>query len=321
MSGIANSALAVTLIGLSSAFHAPASACSIESAGRTVVSISDYNPLSADAQRREFSVALRGIPGQMAWMQVQSRTSSSNMELVFEAVTQNGTRTIGGTQGQSRALDPASLGQSWAPLAFDNRGEAQALVTVTIPAGQRPAAGLNRAGLEAIIACETAGQVREAIMPLDLGGLEIRVPSLIAVTQRGGSVLDFGSIPLRNADGFSPQTARSAFDVTATGGFSVKIESQRLLMRNQDIQADGRLDAIGYELKVSDERGASTTGAAQTLRCGQALAGQTLTIAASLFANAATGKLAGRYRDNVTVLISPTELNGLLPGQCASGGD
>lgn len=308
--------LTAALVGLCGVIHSPVLACNIESAGRTVVSVSDYNPLAEDRQGRDFGIVLRGQPGQIAWLQLRARTSPEVLNLSFLTATSNGRQTVGGSAEQPRPLDPGSLVHFWAPLVFDAQGLADIAVSVVIQPGQLPAAGLLSASLEAVIACEIDGAVRESITPVNLGALEIRVPSLIAVSRRGSRVLDFGIIPLLNPDGYSPQSARSEFDVTATGGFSVQIDNDELVLRNQDIQADGRLDVIDYDVQISDDRGSSVSGPNSQLSCGRAPGGQTLTVAARLFANAASGKLAGRYRDTVRLTVTPIEVSALLAGQC-----
>jgi hypothetical protein len=303
-------------LGLATLAGLPAHACGINARERSTISISDYNPLSPTASTRDFTVTLRGQPLQSGWIRLQARSRSSALPVSFRADTGNGMRLIGGGGSGAAGLDPASLGQHWAPLAFDARGQADVTIGLTVPAGLPLHAGVTTAALDAIVACAADGMVREDIMPFELGTLEVRVPSLIGVSRRGGTVLDFGTIPARNVAGFSPQGARASFDVTATGGFSVEIGSRDLVMRNQEIEADGRLDAIAYDLAVSDGRGGIASGSGGRLTCGPALSGHTVDVAASLFANAAMGKLAGRYRDTVTVTISPDELSNVLPGQC-----
>ena len=301
-----------------STFAAPhavlADSCGIRSEGVSGVSLGDYNPLLGRALSKDLSFNLLGPANSRAWVRVKINHDQGMLATEFFGLTNSGLARIDGGDSQALVTDVGTLNAQWLAVGFDAQGRSTVRIRAEVPETVYSRAGNVSQTINLAVACAMDNLVQVDDFPLTVASLQVRVVSAISVTEASSNVLRFGTLPESNEEGFSPASAKAFISVASTGGFDVKLSSADWFLRNVTPAGGRGRDAISFTTSVSTQTGVSLNQTNQSLRCDASAdrqGSQSLTISAQLPANAAQGKMAGLYRGNVSVEISPLELSSL----------
>lgn len=298
------------MIGLCAPMAAWANDCGIRSEGVSSVSLGDFNPLVGRSLSKDMTFNLNGPANSRAWVRVQVGQRSDGFGIEFFGVTNTGLARIDGAVGQALASDLGTLNAAWLPVGFDAQGRGTARVIAQVSETAYARAGNISQTVNLAVACVADSLVQIDDFPLTVSDVYVRVVSAISVSDSSSNVLRFGTLPDGNPDGYSPPSAKAYLSVSSTGGFDVKLSSSDWFLRNVTLAGVGR-DTIPFSVVMKTGSGVELNQPSQTIRCDASsdrMGTQSLAIEARLPANAIEGKMAGLYRGQVTVDISPLEL-------------
>lgn len=303
--------IAAMIISLASPQAAVAADCGIRSDGVSGVALGDFNPLAGRNVSKDFTFSLIGPANSRAWVRVQTDQNSNALGTEFFGITNTGLARIDGAVGQALASDLGTLNAAWLPVGFDAQGRGTARIIAQVPDTAYARAGNVSQTVNLAVACVEDSLVQVDDFPLTVGELYVRIVSAISVSDSTSNVLRFGTLPDGNSDGYSPPTAKAYLSVASTGGFDVKLSSTDWFLRNVTLTGGAGRDTIPFSVIMKTGSGTQLNQPSQTIRCDASsnrLGTQSLAIEAQLPANATQGKMAGLYRGQVTVDISPLEL-------------
>jgi hypothetical protein len=269
-----------------------------------------YSPFASTPTREPVRIELSGPAGTTVHARFDVEPGELDKVEVSGLSGAGTLAVLGGTRGRHPASS-ASMSQWWAPVSLDGQGRGMLDVSLDLGAGQPLTAGSWPVGLELRIACsDSRGRIREQ-EPLLLAPRTVQVAPMVGAAALDRSSIDLGPIPPANPSGWNNgQSATLA--VQATAPFQVRLVNPVLLLRHAGAVAAGPITTIPYDLEIGAVVLDGRAGGRRTVSCWMPGAGGSLetrvTVAPLLPPDAAAGRLAGRYRDQITLSVEPLEL-------------
>jgi hypothetical protein len=315
MSALAMRVAAALLAAGCAALSAPALAQDRNDCDTSVVSVQGaapvaYSPFASGPTSEPMRLELAGPAGTTLHARFDVEPGALD-KVEVSGVSGAGSLTIlGGSRGRHPASS-ANMAQWWAPVSLNAQGRGLLEVSLDLGAGQPLTAGTWPVGLELRIACsDSQGRIREQAPQL-LAPRTVLVGSVIGAAALDRSSIDLGPIPAANPSGWNNGQS-ATLSVQATAPFQVRLVNPVLLLRHSGAVAAGPITTIPYDLEIGTVVLDGRVGGRRTVSCWQPGANRSLetrvTVAPLLPPDAASGRLAGRYRDQITLSVEPLEL-------------
>lgn len=276
-----------------------------------------YDPFSTADQQKIVNFDITGPAGQTIWVRIATPLGGGSPRVLFEGQTsQSALDNVSGPLASAIPSSANVLNRDWMRVSLPPSGSRSVQARLTLRSGADLRVGDYPMNLDLRVACagSAPGTLEEA-MPIALSDAQVRVPSLIGVANLTRNTINLGVLPVGNAQGWSGDNGQETLlNVRSTGNFAISVANNQLIMNH--VGSSGPRTAatqIPYDLEIGNVILPSAAGSRREVGCVVDMAlgsnrRQGVVIRALFPANSAQGKLAGNYRDVVTVNISSSEL-------------
>jgi hypothetical protein len=287
-----------------------------------------YDPFDNQDQQKIVNFTVSGPSGQTVWLRVATPIGNVKPRAIFEGQTaQADLDDVSGPPNSNPPSNLNVLNRNWVRVTFPTSGTVTVPTRLTLKEGANLQAGSYAMGLDMRVACEREGRGRDFIedMSVPITGATVRVPTLIGLADINRNTINLGTLPVNNPENWTGGNGDNTWlSVRSTGDFAITVLNSRLILNH--VGSSGPRTSttqIPYDLIIGGVKLESAEGSRREVGCRRDSSltldqRQRVEIRPVLPANSAAGKLAGNYRDVVTLSVSSSELAAATGDQSCS---